>query len=75
MQSPEQYELKLDDVRAGYPPGWVAYAAGVVWALQDAGHQVRGLDLMVDGQVPQGAGLSSRVFRTVGCLVGLLDPR
>ncbi len=59
MQSPEQYELKLDDVRAGYPPGWGAYAAGVVWALQDAGHQVRGLDLMVDGQVPQGAGLSS----------------
>jgi galactokinase len=59
MQSPTQYELELDEVRAGNPPGWGGYAAGVLWALEDAGHQVRGLDLMVDGQVPQGAGLSS----------------
>ena len=58
-QSSQQYELELDDVRAGNPPGWGAYAAGVLWALQDAGHQVHGLDLMVDGQVPAGAGLSS----------------
>src|SRR5665647_2140164 len=59
LQSPEQYELDLDDVRAGNPPGWGGYAAGVLWALQEAGHQVRGLDLMLDGQVPLGAGLSS----------------
>jgi galactokinase len=59
MQSPRQYDLGLDDVRAGNPSGWGAYAAGVLWALQEAGHDVCGLDLMVDGQVPQGAGLSS----------------
>jgi galactokinase len=58
-QSSQQYELGLDEVGAGNPPGWGGYAAGVLWALQDAGHQVRGLDLMVDGRVPQGAGLSS----------------
>ena len=59
LQSGQQYELGLDDVRAGNPPGWGAYAAGVLWALQDAGRQVQGLDLMVDGQVPLGGGLSS----------------
>jgi galactokinase len=59
LQSSEQYELDLDDVAAGNPPGWGGYAAGVLWALQDAGHQVHGLDLMVHGQVPLGAGLSS----------------
>ena len=59
LQSSEQYDLELDDVRAGNPSGWGAYAAGVLWALEDAGRQVRGLDLMVDGQVPCGAGLSS----------------
>ena len=59
LQSPEQYELGLDDVRAGNPSGWGGYAAGVLWALEQAGHLVQGLDLMVDGQVPQGAGLSS----------------
>ena len=59
LQSGQQYELGLDEVRAGKPSGWGAYAAGVLWALQDAGHQVQGLDLMVDGQVPLGGGLSS----------------
>jgi galactokinase len=59
LQSPEQYELKLDDVMAGNPPGWGGYAAGVLWALKDAGHEVSGLDLMLDSQVPLGAGLSS----------------
>jgi galactokinase len=59
LQSDQRYDLELDDVRPGNPPGWGGYAAGVLWALQDAGHEVRGLDLMVDGRVPQGAGLSS----------------
>jgi galactokinase len=59
MQSSDQYELDLDDVRAGHPSGWGAYTAGVVWAFEDAGYNVSGLDLMVDGQVPWGAGLSS----------------
>ena len=59
VQTPRTYDLELDDVRAGNPPGWGGYAAGVLWALQEDGYQVGGLDLMVDGQVPQGAGLSS----------------
>jgi len=59
LQSAEPCEVELDNVRAGYPPGWGGYAAGVLWALKDAGYQVHGLDLMVDGRVPVGAGLSS----------------
>jgi len=59
LQSPHTYDLQLEDVAAGNPPGWGGYAAGVLWALQEDGHQISGLDLMVDGQVPQGAGLSS----------------
>lgn len=59
VQTPRTYDLDLDDVRPGNPPGWGGYAAGVLWALQEGGYPVRGLDLMVDGQVPQGAGLSS----------------
>jgi galactokinase len=59
LQSPEQYDLELGEVSAGSPKGWGAYAAGVLWALREAGHQVGGIDLMVSGQVPVGAGLSS----------------
>jgi galactokinase len=73
LQSPEQYELDLDDVRAGHPSGWGGYAAGVLWALQEAGHQVRGLDLMLDGQVPLGAGLSSSAALECSVAVAVSD--
>jgi len=59
LQSSESYSLDLDDIRPGNPSGWGAYAAGVLWALETAGHQVQGLDVIVDGKVPVGAGLSS----------------
>lgn len=39
--------------------GWVAYPAGVVWALQAAGHPVVGGTMSVRSDVPIGAGLSS----------------
>src|SRR5690606_14632503 len=41
--------------------GWPAYVAGVLWALgkRISGGSTRGMDLMIDGQVPLGAGLSS----------------
>ncbi|GIH81203.1 galactokinase [Planobispora longispora] len=39
--------------------GWMRYAVGVVWALREAGRPVRGADIVVDGDVPRGAGLSS----------------
>src|SRR4051794_8906806 len=43
----------------GAVEGWVAYVAGVLWALQQEGHELPGLDVYVHGSVPLGAGLSS----------------
>lgn len=39
--------------------GWAAYIAGIFWALAQAGHPVSGADLVLDGNLPSGAGLSS----------------
>lgn len=47
------------DTRPGEVTGWAAYVAGVVWSLRSAGYDVGGVDLVVDGDVPAGAGLSS----------------
>ena len=56
---------------------WANYVRGVVKYLQEAGHAVRGADLAISGNVPQGAGLSSsaslevaagQFFRTLGGL-------
>jgi galactokinase len=46
----------LDGSRA---KGWTKYPLGVIWALQERGVAVPGLDLLLDSNVPLGAGLSS----------------
>jgi galactokinase len=51
--------VSLGELRPGTPGGWAAYVAGVVWAAREAGHDVSGLDVLVDGRVPLGSGLSS----------------
>ena len=38
---------------------WANYVRGVVKYLQEAGHALRGANLAISGNVPQGAGLSS----------------
>ena len=58
-QREDPWEGKLADTGPGGVTGWAAYAAGVLWALREAGHALPGLELYVDGTVPLGAGLSS----------------
>ncbi len=58
-QRDEAAELSLDSLRPGVVRGWAAYVAGMADFLQRAGHRLSGADLLVDGDVPQGAGLSS----------------
>jgi galactokinase len=49
--------VRLDDpARAG---GWAAYPASVALALEASGYRVTGADLLIDSDVPVGAGLSS----------------
>ncbi len=55
----ETREVSLDTLS---PPGgtdWISYVAGVAWAFSTEGLPTRGLDFVVDGDVPIGAGLSS----------------
>jgi galactokinase len=51
-------DATVADLRPG-PSGWAAYVLGVVWALREDGHELPGLDIDVDSDVPVGAGLSS----------------
>ncbi|MEJ7796271.1 MAG: galactokinase [Nocardioides sp.] len=59
VQREDRFESRLDDIAPGSVTGWAAYVAGVAWALREAGHDLPGMDLVVDGRVPLGAGLSS----------------
>ncbi len=53
--------------------GWSAYAAGVVWALDQTGHKVPGADLVLTSDVPVGAGLSSSAALECAVLTALVE--
>ena len=53
--------------------GWQAYVAGVVWALEEAGHRIDGADLVLTSDVPKGAGLSSSAALECAVLIALAD--
>jgi galactokinase len=58
----ELVELDLDDLGPDALGGWSAYPLGVAWALGEFGadlEAVPGFDLLIDSNVPVGAGLSS----------------
>src|SRR5579863_7397317 len=47
------------DAPAGPRHDWTDYVFGVATMLEQAGHRLRGADLLVSSHVPMGAGLSS----------------
>ncbi len=62
-------ESDVERLAPGAVHGWAGYVAGVVWALRDAGHGLSGYDLLCDGDLPPGAGLSSSA--AMECAVAL----
>ena len=65
--------VPVADLAPGTPDGWGAYVAGVVWAARESGHDVGGMDLLVDGRVPLGGGLSSSHALECGVALAVND--
>jgi galactokinase len=72
LQHPQKaVEVDLADLRPGHPAGWAGYPAGVVHELRDQVPQ--GLSILVDGDVPSGAGLSSSAALECAVALALRD--
>jgi galactokinase len=69
----EQVEFDLDHLPATGMGHWSDYVVGVVKILLRSGKKLSGANLLVDGNVPQGAGLSSSASIEVAVGYALLD--
>jgi galactokinase len=68
-QRPGIEQIATADLEPGSVSGWSAYVAGVIWALRNARTERHGFDILVDGDLPIGAGLSSSA--ALGCATAL----
>ncbi|MGY1617706.1 galactokinase [Geodermatophilus sp. SYSU D00691] len=70
LQQPEDdVVVPIAELAPGNPRGWAGYPAGVVHELRDAVGAAGGLSVLVDSDVPAGAGLSSSA--ALECAVAL----
>src|SRR2546429_7421700 len=55
----ETIEFSLNDGKMETTDHWSDYIRGVAWALEHAGHKLRGAEIAILSNIPIGAGLSS----------------
>jgi galactokinase len=67
----ELVELGIDELAPGRPDGWAGYPAGVVDGLRE--RLAGGVSVLVDTDVPVGAGLSSSAALTCSVALALRD--
>lgn len=64
----ETRDLPLGDASAAGESGWALYARGAVSAWLESHPELRGVDLVIDADLPIGAGLSSSAALLAGLL-------
>jgi galactokinase len=70
---PEQFEFNLDHLPQHGSGHWCDYILGVAVTLQNAGYPVLGANMLVRGEVPMGAGLSSSAAVEVASALALMS--
>jgi len=69
----ESAEGNLDAISGIAKNHWSGYPLGVAWAIEASGKRLRGANLLIRGEVPLGAGLSSSAAIEVATGFALLD--
>jgi galactokinase len=56
-QYKQKFSFSLDEIHP--VEGWATYLLGMIYHLKQKGHPIQGVDVVIDGDVPLGAGMSS----------------
>lgn len=59
MDYEERISATLGNLKNMQGDGWANYVKAVFWSLENAGHKLPGMNLVISGNIPQGSGLSS----------------
>src|SRR4029077_12399753 len=67
----DKIRLSLDELAGSPRRHWSDFVRGVAATLQGAGHKLSGANLLIHGEVPLGAGLSSSASLEVATALAL----
>src|SRR5215210_4324737 len=70
-QYEQTFSFSVKDIKPEKDWQWHTYLRGVAYLLREKGHNVKGVDVVIDGDVPAGAGMSSSAALCSGFGFGL----
>ena len=67
----QSYAFDVNKIEAVKETKWYSYLKGVIYLIQQRNKKVKGVDVIIDGNVPVGAGMSSSAALSSGFAFGL----
>jgi len=55
----KSFSFSLEYIKPEKKEDWTSYLIGVAYYIEELGHKIKGVDVLIDGNVPVGAGMSS----------------
>ena len=73
MKYKEKEEFDLDNIKKSQQKKWSNYQRGIAKILLETGYKIGGMDVLVFGEVPEGAGLSSSASIEIATLLSFKE--